>query len=414
MKAIDRISQIENFLLAALGLSFCVSLTATWSILTLLLVIALAAPDRLKRLQSLNGAPLLWPLASFCLMIICAGFANGGAAEAIKSFATARGLLIYFIAFQCLHKYGQSAFLPVLLVCGAVSGVWGVIQQVFNFHPFTYPYLQATGFLGDPMSFAGLMQLTSFLSLGLLVKNWSNGQSFFNRQTLLFVTAANFLGLIFASERSAWLGMFLALPLIFLYISPRAFVRGSLALVLAAVLAWCFIPVVKTRLSTLANFEQDVSVKARVIIWSKAWQIFREHPLFGVGPRNFPSIDMPEAIVPQHSKDLNHAHNNYLQILSTTGFMGFSSFFVLLVSALCFALKQSKVAEPLKSGIGLGLLGALLSLSVAGLFEYNFGSGQVKLVQWFLLALLDSGSKLQLEPGARLVAPADEQSLNND
>jgi hypothetical protein len=49
-----------------------------------------------------------------------------------------------------------------------LSGLFGLIQQVFNFHPFTYPFLQATGFLNEPMSFAGLMQLTSFLGSRLI------------------------------------------------------------------------------------------------------------------------------------------------------------------------------------------------------------------------------------------------------
>jgi hypothetical protein len=33
-------------------------------------------------------------------------------------------------------------------------------------------------------------------------------------------------------------------------------------------------------------------------------------------------------------------------------------------------------------------MGGLISLMVAGIFEYNFGTGQVRLAQWFLLSLL--------------------------
>ena len=108
----------------------------------------------------------------------------------------------------------------------------------------------------------------------------------------------------------------------------------------------------------------------------------------GVGALHFPRIDLPEAIVPGHSKDLNHAHSNYLQILSTTGILGFTSFLWLLITALTAAYRQAKTPSPLYSAIGSGLFGAMVSLAVAGIFEYNFGSGQVKLIQWFLLALL--------------------------
>jgi O-antigen ligase len=108
----------------------------------------------------------------------------------------------------------------------------------------------------------------------------------------------------------------------------------------------------------------------------------------GVGALHFPRIDLPEAIVPGHSKDLNHAHSNYLQILATTGVLGLTSFLWLLITSLTVAYRQAKLPNPLYSAIGLGLFGAMVSLAVAGIFEYNFGSGQVKLIQWFLLALL--------------------------
>ncbi|HNG21393.1 MAG TPA: hypothetical protein PLI59_19550, partial [Candidatus Obscuribacter sp.] len=38
------------------------------------------------------------------------------------------------------------------------------------------------------------------------------------------------------------------------------------------------------------------------------------------------------------------------------------------------------------SGLYLGLLAALASLMVAGIFEYNFGAASVRLAQWFCLA----------------------------
>lgn len=406
---------IKRILLLALAVSFCVSLTASWVCLLLLLLVALVSGDRASRFRSLARAPLLWPLMAFCLCIFISGLPNGGLVEAMKSLATTRGLLVYLIAYQSLHAgAGSRAMLNTLLVCGAVSGLFAVIQQVFNFHPFTYPYLQATGFLGDPMSFAGLMQLTSFLALGLSLGGRRGSDDRFlwpgNPWAFRLMVLANFLGLIFASERSAWLGMLVALPIVFLYVSPRLFWRGSLVLILASLLAWSFVPVVKTRLASLAHLEQDVSVKARLIVWSKGWQTFQEHPWLGVGARNFPHIDMPEAIVPDHSKDLNHAHNNYLQVLATTGVVGFAAFLVLLIAALCLAYRQAGFASFYQGGIGLGLFGALVSLSVAGLFEYNFGSGQVKLVQWCLLALLN----FKLEPASGLITPTDQQALDND
>jgi len=386
----------------ALTVCLCFTQTGSWICLIGLLLVALADGARLERFAALKKAPLLLPLALYALAVVASGFfaPSGSFSEGWKAFVSLRGILVaYLVAYQLFAYDGQHSSsiasgrtapaLSCLFVCGAVSGVFGLIQQVFNFHPFTYPFLQATGFLNEPMSFAGLMQLTSFLALGFLIQGgYKQLPLLAGKYSFIAVVLANFLGLVFASERSAWLGMIFALLSVCFYISPRRFFEGLVALSLLATLAWFTVPVVQTRLSPLLNAQSDVGVSARVSIWSKAWHLFEEHPLVGVGVLHFPRIDLPEAIVPGHSKDLNHAHSNYLQILSTTGILGFTSFLVLLATTLLTSYRQARQPDRFYGSIGLGLLGAMLSLSVAGLFEYNFGSGQVKLIQWFLLALL--------------------------
>ena len=384
----------------ALTVCLCFTQTGSWICLIALLLVALACPARKERLTALKKAPLLWPLALYVLAVFVSGvFApvglfTEGWAEGWKSFVSLRGILVaYLVAYQLFAcDFGARLTAPALsclLLCGAASGIFGLIQQVFNFHPFTYPFLQATGFLNEPMSFAGLMQLTSFLALGFLIQGGFRQLPLLAKKSVFFlVVLANFLGLIFASERSAWLGMICALLCVCFYISPRRFFEGLVALSLLFTLAWFTVPVVQVRLSPLLNAQSDVGVTARISVWSQAWQLFQGHPITGVGALHFPRIDLPEAIVPGHSKDLNHAHSNYLQILSTTGILGLASFLWLLVTALSAAYRQAKGPNSFYAAIGLGLLGAMVSLSVAGVFEYNFGSGQVKLIQWFLLALL--------------------------
>jgi len=77
------------------------------------------------------------------------------------------------------------------------------------------------------------------------------------------------------------------------------------------------------------------------------------------------------------------------------------SYILILVSASIAAIQQmlrhtpqSTVWQNTKQrserGIAVGLFAALVSLTIAGLAEYNFGTGQVRLALWFALALLNS------------------------
>ena len=42
----------------------------------------------------------------------------------------------------------------------------------------------------------------------------------------------------------------------------------------------------------------------------------------------------------------------------------------------------------LRRYIALGIAGGTIALMVSGLFEYNFGTAQVRLMQWFVLGML--------------------------
>ena len=398
---------LEMFCCLALAVVLHMSISISWVFLIAGAVFAAAQASRLVRLRSLFAgpsklsftAPLVVPLAIFCLATFVSAAVNGDLRDCL---ANLRAFLIYFFVYQAFAAADRGSgaerlSLSAFIATGAVAGLWGSVQQICNYHPFSYQYLQGTGFLTAPMPFAGLMQLSSFLSLGLLVKKGYESllRPFNNKIFFALLTLCNFLGLFFACERSAWLGMVFGLGLVTLRLSPKIFGLSTLAGLLVLGLSWFFVPAVQARLSPLAHWRQDVGVTTRLKIWRRALGVFESKPIVGVGPSHFPRItDIPEALVPGHSSDLNHAHSNYLQILSTLGLLGIGAFIFLLGSCLVIAYKQSLLAG-WYGGVGLGGMAGLVSLMVAGIFEYNFGAGQVKLAQWFVLAALKPSKFLE-------------------
>jgi O-antigen ligase len=254
------------------------------------------------------------------------------------------------------------------------------------------------------MAFAGQMHLFSLLALALLVTG--------AHQQLLFplagvrwftlVVSGNVLGLIFASERSAWLGFAFGAFFILLMVSWRLTLKISAVSAVVAVVAWNALPVFQKRLLPLLDWQHDVGTRARLTLWTEAFRLFQQNPLFGVGLRKFPHLYIPEALVPGQARYLGHAHSNYLQMLATTGLFGFGMYCWLICASIKLAVSQFLAPDPgslgpvgaikrklgVRQAIGLGLTGALVSLAVAGIFEYNFGTSQVRLAEWFLLALL--------------------------
>jgi hypothetical protein len=168
------LKQCEVVLCMALALSLHTSLTASWVILILGLVVTAKLPDLAGRLKMLSRAPLTLPLILFMLAVTVSDLVNGGLTDVTAIFTNVRSFVIYFYiyqAFNSAHGGCEEKTLAVFLGVGALAGLYGMVQQLFNFHPGTYQYLQATGFLQAPMPYAGLMQMTSFLALGLYLKN---------------------------------------------------------------------------------------------------------------------------------------------------------------------------------------------------------------------------------------------------
>ena len=62
----------------------------------------------------------------------------------------------------------------------------------------------------------------------------------------------------------------------------------------------------------------------------------------------------------------------------------------------------------LDAAIALGVFGSLISLMVAGLFEFNFGTGNVRLMQWFVMGLMVS--YVELRPGSGLETPGRDET----
>lgn len=147
------------------------------------------------------------------------------------------------------------------------------------------------------------------------------------------------------------------------------------------------------QLTSLRRFQStsvaEPSTGARLLFWAAGWEMFRSHPLLGVGANNyevaFPSARAQFAATHPNSPltDINeqfltqYAHNEYVQILAELGGIGLFLFLVFcsaLTFTFCHALRRAR--RPLLAlGSGAGLLAFAVS-SGASAFSFRWvGSG---------------------------------------
>ncbi|MDQ6891331.1 MAG: O-antigen ligase family protein [Acidobacteriota bacterium] len=149
----------------------------------------------------------------------------------------------------------------------------------------------------------------------------------------------------------------------------RRRVVGMLLALLAVVLFSATIAKARPLVRFLESDPGGLNMSARVAIWKTAYRAWREFPILGSGLGTFP--EAARRVQPSDlGGRLDHARSDPLQALVTGGIVGgvlaailYLSLFLLLVAAF----RDQKHRE--ESALILGGFGALLCLSIHGLFD---------------------------------------------
>lgn len=306
--------------------------------------------------------------------------------RAMRASFYALGIVIWLLSISCLIEWmGGSAISDYVLRA--------TLKPTFR------------GFSGFAETMAVAAPIFGALALSLRKR----------RNALLCGATSLFAWLVIlqVSQRAPILGAtvgFIALSagiLLFRRCTPRSLSRVAVlvsGLVIVAVLQLViFASVSGERFTTLQRLQgtstAEGNAKVRLLYWGVGLEMFRAHPLLGVGANNyevaFPTareqfaVTHPDSSLVELNEQLltQYAHNEYVQILAELGLVGivlFGVFCLFLARNLWRALRYSE--HPLLAlGLGAGLLAFALS-SGASAFSFRwFGSG---LMCFFAAALL--------------------------
>ena len=322
--------------------------------------------------------------------LLLAAFVAWGAASALWSanlFAAAHYALTW-VAYLLLFPLLARAYVDrrVLRAALPVLGAAVVVISAANVvgHLGSHNSLLRQNGLGEPVA----VSIPLFAALALCVRR--------RRVALLSGAAAAlaWLSVLQIAERASFIAVGCGLLVLAaaMIATPRFRPRGRaraalLASVFLACLAAQYAPTpfeesthspVLTRLG--ATTTGDLNARARFLYWGAAFEMWRAHPLAGVGAGNF-STRMPEAraafaarrpdstLPALNEQFLNAgAHNEYLQIFAELGAAG-----LLLFVAFCAALVWS-AWRALKVARGPLVPGAVASLAV---FAVSSGASAV-------------------------------------
>jgi O-antigen ligase len=126
-------------------------------------------------------------------------------------------------------------------------------------------------------------------------------------------------------------------------------------------------------------------------MWSLGSELVQRYPL-GVGPDNSKYMQVIDPTLPHPHQ---HMHNNFLNVLVESGWLGLAAYLWWIYEAIKLGLimflhrfNTKGQTNRLSGLLALALSVSILGWQTAGLVEYNFGDGEIRLIGLFIMGLL--------------------------
>lgn len=303
------------------------------------------------------------------------------------SFRDARDLLLFLMVPLAYTAFRRMRDLDTADLAVFVSAAAAIVYSYFHFFTKALPGERIKGFMGHYMTQAGLLGLFCALALAMFI---------FGRKKLRFLWAAGFVAacpaLILTMTRSAWIGLVVAVCIILGLYKPKLLV---IAPVLAVLLFVASPAPVKRRAQSIFDLHA-YSNRLRVEYLGAGLKIIRNFPLLGTGPD---TVDMefqnPKYGLSEEARRNVHLHSNIIQIAAERGLPALAAWLAFVVWAFLDLLKLLRERAPAVYPRAAAALAVLVSLFVAGLFEYNFGDSEIAILFLYLLTAPLAALKLK-------------------
>jgi len=348
-------------------------------------LIAALSPARYQLL--LDAQPVLGPLPGFATLSLVP-------LTGVQYLLTLSAIIYVFVLLRDVSLQLRAtswAWAPVwpLLILAAALAVLGLYQA----------YAEggdgfATGTHANRDHFAGFLELVLpiavFYPIAILTRERQRYESPAGpaiRASILFAIAALILtAIVHSLSRMAFLAALASLAVCAILalnlrtshvdapIKVTVWCRWlPIALVAAiVVLGFIFLPTdpLIARFADLAMTE-DISADTRAQIWNDSKGIVQSFPLFGVGLGGYETaLYRFKTVAPMNTVD--YAHNDYLQVLTEMGVLGFSVGLALLLIVLWSTLRSAVYARDTDDRLmQIACLGSLVAILLHSFVDFN-------------------------------------------
>lgn len=256
-------------------------------------------------------------------------------------------IVLILFGSQYLRTRRQIWTLVIFIIIAAMTqALFGYIQAIFSLGPQSFVRsfaLRIYGTFDQPNPYAGYlnMALAVTLAITLLGRDW------LTRIGAGIASAVIGGAMALTQSRGGQVALLAALVCIILVGIPRVRIWMRIGIIVLFVLAaglltgliplYLFDQVARfmglVKINLAEPNAQDFSTAERLAHWIAGINMYRDHPLLGVGIGNYPDV-YSHYYIATFINSLGHAHNYYINIAAETGTVGLVAYLLFLTAML--------------------------------------------------------------------------------
>jgi len=316
--------------------------------------------------------------------------------QSLKKVNSELLFLVFFLVLANVRDFKHAKkIMLVFLISSAIMGLLGLAQYLIGRNVFDLDkvpeskkllnYISLLNFRAHgTRSWAQTYAESLLMALPAAIFMFLHSKKKYFYPIILFV----FLGIFFSYVRMVWISTAVIMLVVsFWYIKRlKKLVYIVLAVCLLIVISNRFIDTRRDIVKRATNFSDPV----RTAMWKTSFEIFKDHPVFGVGFANVKKL-FPyyyrKLKLPKEDYKLSHLHSSYIHILVERGVIVFLVFLFLYGAYFYYGIRKAKNTSGEERFFILGCLFAMLGFMLSGLTEYAYGDPVIRMIMWFFMAL---------------------------
>lgn len=309
----------------ALGLVTSISILALSHILILIPGIYFLTKINFKKI-SLSS----WALITMIIVIVASVLFNQDiSATGYKAIFKAKYFLFGFLMiapFNYFFKHSYDAkkvsyLVYAFCIATSIASIMGMIAMKTEFNYLTWRDVSPwrnSGLFGMGMNYAHNVTYFLIIIAGLIFYRRKT-LNFVNTNFLYVVFCINFIGLYLSYTRGALLALLIGIPFYFYKRHKNRFWAVFLCLIFTGGLIYFVAG---------SKLIRPTSDSERLSLWIAATKAYEERPILGYGYLNFEhhSLEIKKRYNLPESHYSGHAHNNFFEMLASTGTLGILAF----------------------------------------------------------------------------------------